>query len=369
MQCGLSKAETTFEQSSNNMDKSCTKVCVTGGSGYIGSWLVKKLLEKGYTVHVTLRNLEDKSKVGLLKSLPNADTRLVLFQADIYNPNEFEEAIRGCGFVFHVATPMQHDPTSIQYRDRVEATVAGVKTIADICVKSQTVKRLIYTASVTASSPLKEDGSGYKSFMDESCWTPSDLSLTYCNDHVLEYTSAKTLAEKEVLSYNEIGGAKLEVVSLACGLVGGETILSHIPSSVQVILSPISGNIFGYYEGLKFLEELLGSVPLVHIDDVCEAHIFCMEKPSMKGRFLCSAADPTAREIITHLEKNHPEFMIEEKFREEPEIRGIKCDSSKLIRMGFEYKYDMRKIFDESLECGKRLGALQLANQIQNSST
>ncbi|KAJ6670236.1 putative proteinD DEPENDENT EPIMERASE/DEHYDRATASE [Salix viminalis] len=114
MQSGLSKAETTFEQSSYNMDKSCTKVCVTGGSGYIGSWLVKKLLEKGYTVHVTLRNLEDKSKVGLLKSLPNADTRLVLFQADIYNPNEFEEAIRGCGFVFHVATPMQHDPTSIQ---------------------------------------------------------------------------------------------------------------------------------------------------------------------------------------------------------------------------------------------------------------
>ncbi|KAJ6426479.1 hypothetical protein OIU84_022137 [Salix udensis] len=51
--------------------------------------------------------------------------------------------------------------------------------------------------------------------------------------------------------------------------------------------------------------------------------------------------------------------MIEEKFREEPEIRGIKCDSSKLIRMGFEYKYDMRKIIDESLECGKRLGALQ----------
>ncbi|KAJ6426482.1 hypothetical protein OIU84_022138 [Salix udensis] len=356
MQSGLSKAETTFEQSSYNMDKSCTKVCVTGGSGYIGSWLVKKLLEKGYTVHVTLRNL-DKSKVGLLKSLPNADTRLVLFQADLYSPNEFEEAIRGCEFVFHVATPMQHDPRSIQYRDREEATVAGVKTIADICVKSPTVKRLIYTASVTASSPLKEDGSGYKSFMDESCWTPSDLSLTYCNDHILEYTSAKTLAEKEVLSYNEIGGAKLEVVSLVCGLVGGETILSHISSSVQVILSPISGNIFVYYEGLKFMEELLGSVPLVHIDDVCEAHIFCMEKPSMKGRFLCSAADPTAREIKTHLEKNHPEFMIEEKFREEPEIRGIKCDSSKLIRMGFEYKYDMRKIIDESLECGKRLGS------------
>nr|XP_034894857.1 dihydroflavonol 4-reductase-like isoform X2 [Populus alba] len=298
------------------MAKCCTKVCVTGGSGYIGSWLVKKLLGKGYTVHVTLRNLGDKSKVGLLKSLPNADTKLVLFQANVYNPKEFEEAIQGCEFVFHVATPMQHDPKSTQYKDRVEATIAGVRAIADICVKSRTIKRLIYTASVVATSPLNEDGSGYKSCTDESCWTPSDLSLTYANDYVL-----------------------------------------------------ISGNIFGYYQGLKFMEELLGSVPLVHIDDVCEAHIFCMEKPSMKGRFLCSAADPTVKEIKAHLEENHPEFMIEEKFREEPETRGIKCDSSKLIKMGFEYKYDMRKIIDDSLECGKRMGALQSVNQSQNSTT
>ena len=86
-----------------------------------------------------------------------------------------------------------------------------------------------------------------------------------------------------------------------------------MPSSVQVIISPFTGNIFGYYQGLKFIEEVLGSVPLVGIDDVCEAHIFCMENPSMKGRFLCSAADPTVREIKAYLEENHPEFKIDEK--------------------------------------------------------
>jgi hypothetical protein len=74
-----------------------------------------------------------------------------------------------------------------QYKDRVEATIAGARSIADCCVKSQTVKRLIYTATVLASSPLNEHGSGYKSCMDESCWTPSDLSLTYANDYVMVF--------------------------------------------------------------------------------------------------------------------------------------------------------------------------------------
>jgi len=55
---------------------------------------------------------ENESKVSLLKSLPQSEGKLVLFEADIYNPNDFDHAIEGCEFVFHVATPMIHDPGS-----------------------------------------------------------------------------------------------------------------------------------------------------------------------------------------------------------------------------------------------------------------
>lgn len=50
--------------------------------------------------------------MALLKGLPYAEKRLVLFQADIYNPCEFEAAIQGCEAVIHMATPLQHNPDS-----------------------------------------------------------------------------------------------------------------------------------------------------------------------------------------------------------------------------------------------------------------
>ncbi|MFS7942797.1 putative (3R)-2'-hydroxyisoflavanone reductase [Helianthus anomalus] len=125
----------------------------------------------------------DESKVGLLKSFPGAEERLHLFEADIYKPQEFEKAIQGCIFVFHVATPLFHT-NGYKYNDVVEATIGAAKTIANACINSGTVKRLIYTSSVVAASPLKYDGSGYKITIDESCWTPLHLSVPFAGDSV-----------------------------------------------------------------------------------------------------------------------------------------------------------------------------------------
>ncbi|EYU40028.1 hypothetical protein MIMGU_mgv1a025720mg [Erythranthe guttata] len=308
-------------------------VCVTGGSGYLGSCLVRKLLHKGYTVHATLRNLGEKSKTSLLKSLPSAETRLKLFEADIYNPQEFETAIDGCQYVFHVATPMLHTP----YKDTSEAVVAGVKSIAEYCLRSQTVKRLVYTSSVLmAASPLTEDGSCFK-----------------------EYIKSKTLSEKEILRYNneKRSEGEMEVVSLACGLVGGETLLSYLPSSLPVVLSQLTSDQI-YLRQLRFSQELMGSIPVVHIEDVCDAHIFCIEKSSLKGRFLCAAESRTIEEIAICYQEIYPLCQIQEGFECEPR-GGSKCDLWKLRKEGFKFKYRLKEILNDSVQCAKRLGFLQ----------
>ncbi|XVF22406.1 hypothetical protein REPUB_Repub12eG0169700 [Reevesia pubescens] len=339
------------------MEKANCRICVTGAAGFVGSSLVKKLLEKGYTVHATLRNLGELSKVELLKSFPHADTRLMLFQADMYNPNEFEEAIHGCTFVFHVATPFQHTAGS-QFKDTTEATVSSINSIAMACIKSGSVRRLIYTASVCSASPMKDDGNGFKDSMDETCWTPLSLSFVYSDDYLKAYTESKTLAEKELLNYeSNARDGGLEVVTLACGVVGGDTVLSYTPGSVASLISMLT-NHSSPYRAWRFTEELLGKIPIVHINDVCEAHIFCMENPSISGRFLCASSYVSSAEIANFYQLYYPEFHVKQEYLDGPKT-DIKWGSTRLIEKGFEYKCDLKMIIDDSIRCGRRTGDLQ----------
>lgn len=133
----------------------------------------------------------------------------------------------------------------------------------------------------------------------------------YLNITLQGYTDSKTLAEKEILRYgdNKNGGGLMEVVYLACGLVGGNTLLSSTPSSAAILNSQLT-NMANEQRSLKFLEELVGKIPVVHIDDVCEAHIFCMEKDSINGRFLCASSYVSSAEIANYYRQHYPEFHV-----------------------------------------------------------
>jgi nucleoside-diphosphate-sugar epimerase len=123
-----------------------------------------------------------------------------------------------------------------------------------------------------------------------------------------DYVSSKTLSEKEILNYNKEGQG-LQVVSLACALVGGDTILPYVPGSMQGIISPLTGTEI-YHIILKFLQALLGSLPLVHIEDVCEAHIFCIERPVMAGRYLCAVDYPMMKDIVDYFAEKYPDLKL-----------------------------------------------------------
>uniref|UniRef100_J3MGC7 NAD-dependent epimerase/dehydratase domain-containing protein n=2 Tax=Oryza brachyantha TaxID=4533 RepID=J3MGC7_ORYBR len=239
-----------------------------------------------------------------------------------------------------------------------------------------TVRRVIYTSSVVAASPVNEDYTGFKCSVDESCWTPLDVDhphrsaeLCYNGERfhglsepvvhhpiaLQEYIQSKLLPEKELLGYNAGESPAFEVVTLPLAAVGGDTLLEHAaPLSMDCLASPVSRNGRGLWV-LTTMQRLLGSVPVAHIDDVCDALVFCMERPSMTGRFICSAAYPTLAEIVDHFAGKYPHLDL---IKETEELPSLQSHSDRLGELGFKYKHGIEEILDGSVECAVRFGWL-----------
>eukprot|EP00252_Welwitschia_mirabilis_P013768 TRINITY_DN3032_c0_g1_i1.p1 TRINITY_DN3032_c0_g1~~TRINITY_DN3032_c0_g1_i1.p1 ORF type:complete len:204 (+),score=29.87 TRINITY_DN3032_c0_g1_i1:96-707(+) len=142
-------------------------VCVTGANGYIASWLIKLLLQRGYFVVGTVRNPEDQ-KNAHLKSLEGAEERLRLVKADLMDYESLVNAINGCQGVFHLASPVTDDP-----EEMVEPAVKGTRNVLDACAAAG-VRRVVFTSSIGAvhMDPNRDPDK----VVDETCWS----DLEYC---------------------------------------------------------------------------------------------------------------------------------------------------------------------------------------------
>ena len=81
-------------------------VMLTGGTGYLASWIVKMLLDDGINVHATVRDPNDEVKVGHLRSIAEkSGANLKLFQANLLEPGSFDEATKDCELIIHTASP------------------------------------------------------------------------------------------------------------------------------------------------------------------------------------------------------------------------------------------------------------------------
>ncbi|KAH9299311.1 hypothetical protein KI387_030993 [Taxus chinensis] len=341
------------------------RVCVTAATGFIGSCLVKNLLEKGFTVHATCRDPENPAKTGHLLSLPGAKERLHLFKADLSHQGSFDSAIEGCDFLINLATSMEfdsNDPECLVFSlfdgtyqtGFIRSTIDGTVDILRACKKAKTVRRVIHTSSITAASPLDENGN-FKECLDESCWTPVDYIRAKKPKYWMYYVT-KTLAEQAALQCS--ADDEIEVVTVCVALVGGPSFTPTFPSSISQILTPITGN-RELCETVNELQSLTGSIPMVHIEDVCHTHIFLMQHPFAVGRYLCCSDALTIADMADFFSKRHQPVHIAFKNMVKDEVKGfVPVSSKKLTELGFSYKYGMEEIVDHGIQCAKKMRVL-----------
>jgi uncharacterized protein YbjT (DUF2867 family) len=80
---------------------------VTGGSGYVASWIIKMLIEEGINVNATVRDPSNADKVQHLVALAKTtEAQLKLFKADLLDPGSFDDPMRGCEPLIHMASPL-----------------------------------------------------------------------------------------------------------------------------------------------------------------------------------------------------------------------------------------------------------------------
>ncbi|KAL1809769.1 cinnamoyl-CoA reductase 1 [Daucus carota subsp. sativus] len=320
-------------------------VCVTGAGGFIASWLVKLLLQKGYTVRGTVRNPADP-KNGHLRELEGAEERLILCKADLLDYESLREAINGCDGVFHTASPVTDDPEQM-----VEPAVIGTKNVIVAAAEAK-VRRVVFTSSIGAvymSANRSPD-----EVIDESCWS----DLEFCKNTRNWYCYGKAVAEQA--AWEEAKQRGVDMVALNPVLVLGPVLQSTINASIVHILKYLTGSAKTYANSVQ---------AYVHVKDVAAAHILLFENPSATGRYLCAESSLHRGDVVEILAKYFPEYPIPTKCSDQvkPRAKPLKFSNQKLKDLGFEFT-PVKQCLYETVKSLQEKGHLPVPTQQQQDA-
>ncbi len=200
------------------------KVFVSGGSGYIALHCIKQLIEQGYLVKTSLRSLDKVD--NLLKCLSrhvNCKDKVEFCELNLLSDNGWDEAIQGCDYVLHVASPVIIGRVDVD--ELVKPALGGLQRCLKAAVKNK-VKRFVMTSSFAAIY-----GNGKSEFNDND-WT--DLS----NEELFPYEISKTKAELFLWEYIESldDSEKIEVCAINPVLVVGPSLSDSISISNKIAI-------------------------------------------------------------------------------------------------------------------------------------
>lgn len=244
------------------------KVLVTGGTGFVASWAIAQLLQQGYRVRTTVRNLAKEASVrAAVGTKVDAGEALEFAVADLTDDAGWDEAMAGCEYVLHVASPLSGENTGADRYALVGPARDGTLRVLRAAVRAG-VKRVVMTsAAATTRQRLDKD-----IVADETMWAdPEDPQFD-------AYRVSKILAERAAWEFMRAHGGGTEFVTVLPGAVFGPILTAENLGSVQIVK--------GLLEGRPALAPQLGFW-VVDVRDLVDLHIRAIVAPQAAGeRFL-----------------------------------------------------------------------------------
>lgn len=264
-------------------------VLVTGGNGYIASWIVKYLLADGLNVHATVRDPANQAKVGhLLKAAEGSQGKLTLFKADLLKDGAFDAAMQGCELVIHTASPFVIKGLKDAQKELVDPAVMGTKNVLDAANRVASVKRVVLTASVVSVYGDCQDMSdqGLKAFTEAQWNTTSTVSHQ-------PYNYSKVAAEKVGWDIAK-QQSRWDFLTINPGLVLGPSLTTASDStSLSTIKELANGKLM---TGVPDME-----IAIVDVRDAARAHILAGFTPTASGRHLAVSESVTMWQMVQTL--------------------------------------------------------------------
>jgi nucleoside-diphosphate-sugar epimerase len=250
------------------------RVLVTGGSGFVGSYCILKLLEAGYQVRTTVRSLKREPDVRAMLREGGAEPgdRLEFAAADLMSDAGWSDAVKGCEYVLHVASPFPAAAPKDENELIIPAREGTLRVLR--AARDAGVRRVVLTSSFAAV--------GYGHADSEAAFTEADW--TNVNENVGAYVKSKTLAERAAWDFIAREGGKLELAVVNPVGITGPVLGKDLSTSIDLVKMLMDGAL----PGLPRL-----SFGLVDVRDVADLHVMAMTHPAAKGeRFLAVAGEP-----------------------------------------------------------------------------
>lgn len=248
------------------------KVLVTGGTGFVGIHTILQLLQQGYEVNTTLRSLKRKDEIiDMLKNGGVTDTdRLHFFEADLTKDEHWDEAVKNCTYVLHIASPIflalpKNEEEMI--RPAVDGTLRVLKAARDAGVKRVVMTSNFGAVGYSHKDPLTP--------ITEKEWTnPNEKDLS-------SYNKSKVMAERAAWDFMAREGGALELSVINPVGIFGPALGADLSSGFELVKGIIDGS-------MKAIPKL--NLNIIDVRDVADLHIRAMLNPEAKGeRFLALA--------------------------------------------------------------------------------